>query len=109
MSEAVAGFNWDAGNRKKCQKHGVTAEEIETAFGGPMRVFPDPAHSTVETRYIGIGKAAAGRHILIAFTYRVIEELRFIRPISARFMHSKEIKHYEAQSEGSREATSSKD
>ena len=109
MSEAVAGFNWDAGNRKKCQKHGVTLEEIETAFGGPMRVFPDPGHSTVEIRHVAVGKAAAGRHILIAFTYRIIEEQRFIRPISARFMHSKEITHYEAQIQSSREATSSKD
>lgn len=87
MSESVEGFNWDAGNRKKCQKHGLTLEEIETAFLGPMHVFPDPAHSGLETRYLGIGKTAAGRHILIAFTYRM-KERRFIRPISARFMHS---------------------
>jgi uncharacterized DUF497 family protein len=62
-----------------------------------MRVFPDPAHSAVETRYLSIGTAAAGRHVLIAFTYRAVGEQRFIRPISARFMQAKEIQHYEAQ------------
>jgi uncharacterized DUF497 family protein len=49
MSDALAGFDWDEGNRKKCQKHGVTLDEIEAALSGPMRVFPDPAHSAVET------------------------------------------------------------
>ena len=99
MSDELAGFNWDEGNRKKCRKHGVRLDEIETALGGPIRVFPDPAHSAAETRYLGIGETAAGRHVLIAFTYRVVGEKRFIRPISARFMHAKEIKHYEAQSQ----------
>jgi len=110
MSEAVAGFNWDDGNREKCLKHGVTIEEIESAFrGGMLRLFPDPAHSTSETRYIGIGLSASGRHVLVAYTYREIEKQRFIRPISARFMHAKEIKHYEAQSQKSGETASPQD
>lgn len=98
MIEAVTGFNWDDGNRGKCRKHGVTVEEIESAFrAGTLRIYPDPAHSTSETRFLGIGPVASGRHLLVAFTYREIEKQRFIRPISARFMHAKEIKHYEAQ------------
>jgi|SRR6266853_761008 len=109
MSEPVAGFNWDAGNPKKCQKHGVTLEEIETAFRGSMRVFPDPTHSAAETRYLGIGKTGAGRHVLVAFRYRTLKGQRFIRPISARFMHAKEITHYEAQSQDPRQAPSTKD
>jgi uncharacterized DUF497 family protein len=32
MIEAVEGFNWDNGKREKCLKHGVTVEEIESAF-----------------------------------------------------------------------------
>jgi uncharacterized DUF497 family protein len=72
-------------------------DEIEAALSAPIRVFPDPAHSMVEIRYLGIGTTAVGRHVLIAFTYRVIGEKRFIRPISARFMHDQEIQHYEAQ------------
>ena len=31
-----AGFNWDAGNRKKCQKHGVSIAEIESVFSRPV-------------------------------------------------------------------------
>jgi uncharacterized DUF497 family protein len=30
MSDALAGFDWDDGNREKCQKHGVALEEVET-------------------------------------------------------------------------------
>ena len=52
MTDVLAGFGWDEGNRKKCQKHGVSLDEIEAALSGPMRVFPDPAHSAVETRYL---------------------------------------------------------
>ncbi len=110
MTETVAGFNWDDGNREKCLKHGITVEEIESAFrGGTLRVFPDPAHSTSETRYLGIGLSVAGRHMLVAYTYREIEQQRFIRPISARFMHAKEIKHYEAQSQDPSETAATQD
>jgi len=106
MTEGVCGFNWDDGNREKCRKHGVTLGEIESAFqGSTMRVFPDPAHSVSETRFLGIGRIASGRHLLVAFTYREIRNQRFIRPISARFMHTKEIKHYEAQNSDSSETT----
>ena len=110
MIEAVEGFNWDDGNREKCLKHGVTVEEIESAFrGGTLRVFPDPTHSTSESRYLGIGLTTSGRHVLVAFTFRELEKKRFIRPISARFMHAKEIKHYEAQSQDSGETASPQD
>ena len=109
MTDALAGFDWDEGNRKKCQKHGVTLDEIEAALRGSLRVVPDPAHSAAETRYLGIGTTAAGRHALIAFTYRGVGEQRLIRPISARFMHAKEIQHYEAQSQDPSEAASTQD
>jgi uncharacterized DUF497 family protein len=44
MGDAVVGFDWDDGNRKKCQKHGVTLEEIEATLKASVSVFPDPAH-----------------------------------------------------------------
>ena len=97
MVESVAGFNWDEGNVSKCQKHGVTIDEIEAAFRGLMRAFPADAHPAAETRCLGIGHTASGRHFLVVFTYREIDQRRFVRPISARFMHAKEIRHYEAQ------------
>lgn len=97
MSQSIAGFNWDDGNLPKCQSHGVMLEEIEAAFHGPMHVLPDLVHSIAEARYVGIGRSASGRHLLIAFTYREIDQQRLIRPISARLMHAKEVRHYEAQ------------
>jgi uncharacterized protein len=109
MTDTLAGFDWDERNRKKCRKHGVTLDEIEAALRGPLHVVPDPAQSAAETRYLGIGTTAAGRHVLIAFTYRAVGEQRLIRPISARFMHAKEIQHYEAQSQDPNEAASTQD
>ncbi len=44
MTDALAGFDWDAGNRKKCQKHDVRLDEIEAALTGPRYAwFPIPA------------------------------------------------------------------
>jgi uncharacterized DUF497 family protein len=97
MLEQVAGFDWDEGNRDKCRKHGVTLEQIEQLFRSTPHVFPALKHSKPETRYLAIGRDAEGRHIFVAFTLRNRAGQRLIRPISARFMHAKEIAHYEAQ------------
>lgn len=91
----IAGFDWDEGNRGKCQKHGVPLPALETAFHGGMAIFPDPAHSQDEERFIGLGQTEEGRAIFMAFTLRHIDSLTFIRPISARYMHRKEVEHYE--------------
>jgi uncharacterized DUF497 family protein len=93
----VSGFDWDVGNRGKCRKHGVSIEEIERLFEGSMHVFPDVRHSREETRFIGIGQPAGGRRVLVAFTLRRRRGALLIRPISARYMHANEMKHYEAQ------------
>jgi uncharacterized DUF497 family protein len=97
MAWAFAGFDWDHGNRHKCQKHGVSLAEIESVFLGTFRAFPSPAHSAREARLIGIGMSASGRHVLIAYTHRLKGGLLLIRPISARFMHTREVSHYESQ------------
>jgi len=91
----IDGFDWDAGNRAKCGKHGVTLDEIEAVFRYPHHLFPDPGHSAVETRMLAIGKGAGSRPIFVAFTLRHHGLARLIRPISARFMHAREIEHYE--------------
>lgn len=93
----VAGFDWDLGNRAKCAKHGVTVAEIEGLFRGPVSVFPDPAHSTTEERFKAIGRTAAGRMVFVVFTLRTLRERTLIRPISARYMHRKEIAAYEEE------------
>jgi uncharacterized protein len=93
----VSEFDWDDGNKDKCQKHGVSLAEIEAVFQGRLHVFPDAAHSKAEIRYLGIGQTATCRYVFIAFTVRDHEAKRLIRPISARYMHAKEVKHYETQ------------
>jgi len=91
----IDGFDWDAGNSEKCQKHGVSLLELESAFYNAMSIFPDIAHSQTEERFIAIGKTNEGRYIFVAFTLRYHEKKTFIRPISSRYMHTKEIEHYE--------------
>jgi uncharacterized protein len=93
----VAGFDWDEGNRKKSQEHGVSLMEIEAVFHGTVHVFPDPTHSRGEERFIAIGKTPAGRNVFIAFTLRTFVNEARIRPISARYMHRREVAHYEKE------------
>jgi uncharacterized DUF497 family protein len=92
---STGGFDWDDGNRSKCQQHGVSIAEIETLFGHGPRVAPDPKHSADEHRLIAVGKTGAGRPLFVAFTMRTKEGRRLIRPVSARYMHAREIAAYE--------------
>lgn len=91
----IDGFDWDAGNSEKCQKHGVSLAELESAFHHSMSVFPDIAHSQREERFIAIGKTSAGRYVFAAFTLRYQGNKTLIRPISSRYMHTKEVEYYE--------------
>mgnify|MGYP001546827054 CR=1 FL=1 len=89
----IAGFDWDAGNWPKCGKHGVSREEIEEVLSGTPAVMADPHPD--EPRMRAIGKTTAGRHVFLVFMLRKIDSLTKLRPISARYMHEKEIAHYE--------------
>lgn len=93
-------FDWDRGNRAKCQKHGLSVAEIEALFSRPLAILPDISHSQKEGRYLAIGKSENGRGVFIAFTFRRKGEEHFIRPISARYMHRKEMKAYEKENPG---------
>jgi len=97
MPDVISGFDWDDGNRLKCQKHGLTIADIEAVFDGTVWVFPAAARAVAETRYLGIGRTEGGRYVFIAYTLRLVGDATLIRPISARFMHAKEVKHFEAQ------------
>ncbi len=92
----VSGFQWDEGNKEKCRKHGVSLDVIEDIFTRPVMTFPDD-HSDAETRFKVIGKAKDNRHIFVVFTLRRDDENLLIRPISARYMHQKEITAYEKE------------
>jgi uncharacterized protein len=95
MDLKVAGLDWDEGNRAKCQKHGVSIAQIEALFVRGPRIAPDIKHSSPEDRFIAVGAADAGRPIFVAFTLRLTGRGWLIRPISARYMHAREIEKYE--------------
>lgn len=91
----ISGFDWDSGNWPKCGKHGVSREEIEQVLLGEPAVMPDTCPD--EPRMRAIGKTLAGRYVFLVFMMREIDGWIKLRPISARYMHKKEISHYESQ------------
>lgn len=91
------GFDWDKGNWPKCAKHGLSKDEIEFALmNGPL-VMADRSPQTSETRFNAIGRTQAGKHVFIVFSLHEKASVELLRPISARYMHRKEIDHYEQQ------------
>ncbi|MGF1612068.1 MAG: BrnT family toxin [Kiloniellales bacterium] len=97
MELSVAGFEWDQGNWPKCGKHGVSRDEIEALFSRSPAVYADAKHSLEEQRLLAIGTTEAGRWLLVAFALRRYQDETVIRPISARYMHRREVSHYERQ------------
>lgn len=100
MRGRISGFDWDDGNRSKCERHGVSAAEIEALFDQPVLIVPDETHSRGEARLRAIGKTARGRSVFLVFTLRERDGERLIRPITARFMHRKEVASYEEENPG---------
>jgi uncharacterized protein len=66
-----------------------------------MQIFPAKQVLQRETRYAAVGLNGQGGHVFVVFTVRGHGGLTLIRPISARFMHEKETRHYERQKKGS--------
>lgn len=95
----VTGFDWDRGNQAKCQKHGVSIEAIESLFAQQVAIFPDDTHSEQEQRFRAVGWTKENRAVFVVFTLRCQDNEPdgdlLIRPISARYMHKKEIESYE--------------
>jgi len=90
----IIGFNWDDGNARKNEKHGVsTAEAEQVFFNVPLLLLDDASHSQKEPRLHALGKTDEGRMLHITFTLRQAGQL--IRVISARDMHRKERAIYE--------------
>ncbi len=91
----ISRFEWDAGNLAKCQSHGVTTEEIEHVLDNDPFLVPDYEHSHQEERSIAVGLNASGRPVFVVFTLRMLDGRELVRPVSARYMHRKEIERYE--------------
>ena len=84
-------FDWDHGNSTKCEKHGLTRYLIEGFFHAGPAIAPDPVHSTAtEQRFIAVGLTPEGRAAFVAFCVRD----GHIRPVSARYMHAREVARY---------------
>ncbi len=70
----------------------ATGGRFRVFLEGQARIAPDVTHSSsTESRHIAKGQVD-GRSLFVAFVLRV----RRIRPISARYMHEKEARRYEA-------------
>ena len=90
----ITGFDWDDGNTRKNEKHGVsTAEAEQVFFNAPLLMLADAKHSDREARFHALGRTDEGRLLHMAFTLR--EAGGKIRVISARDMHRKERTIYE--------------
>ena len=90
----IAGFDWDEGNARKNDKHGVsTAEAEQVFFNEPLLLVDDIRHSEAETRFHALGRTDNGRLLQITFTLRA--EGTRIRVISACDMHRKERANYD--------------
>jgi uncharacterized protein len=91
---AVIGFEWNDGNARKNERHGVSMAEAEQVFfNSPLLLLPDPKHSESELRLHALVKTTAGRRLHITLTLRV--DGTMIRVISARDLHRKERMIYE--------------
>lgn len=95
---AFSGFEWNEGNRRKCQTHGVSIGEIEHVLThAETLIRPDPKNSQNETRFLAIGRTPDGRYTFVVFTPRQHAGGTRLRPISARYMHAREIRKYEQE------------
>ena len=90
----IRGFEWDKGNSRKNEKHGVSMAEAEQVFfNAPLLLLEDLKHSSHEPRFHALGITDERRPLHIAFTLRHAGEK--LRVISARDMHRKERAIYE--------------
>jgi hypothetical protein len=90
----ITGFDWDDGNARKNEKHGVSQAEAEQVFfNEPLVLIEDAGHSTHEPRFHALGTTDEGRLLHITFTLRF--DTTLLRVVSARDMHRNERVIYE--------------
>jgi uncharacterized DUF497 family protein len=88
------GFDWDEGNARKNDKHGVSKSEVEQVFlNVSLLLADDIKHSQRERRFHALGRTDQDRWLQVTFAER--EGGTLIRPISARAMSRKERAVYE--------------
>jgi uncharacterized DUF497 family protein len=90
-------LEWDPKKAaENLRKHEVSFNEAATVFGDYLSVsVADPAHSSVEYRYIIVGTSTRGRALLVCYTERGGRT----RLISARRLTASEKRDYEENQE----------
>jgi hypothetical protein len=92
------------GNRTKCLGHGLSIAEIEYVLAhSETFIVPNLKLFENEPRFIAIGRNPSGRYVFVVFTPRQRNNLMVWRPISARYMHRKEIIQYEKEISGAQD------
>ena len=85
----ISGFDWDEGNARKNEKHGVSMAQAEQVFfNSPLLVLEDAIHSEDEMRLHALGITDEKRALHVTLTLR--QSGKLIRVISARDMSRKE-------------------
>ncbi len=92
--KGVSSFEWDEANISHIAKHNVIPDEAEEVFSDVDNVQDENiGHSTVEKRFLIIGKSQEGRLLYQIFTRRGDK----IRVISSRDINKKEVALYEKE------------
>ena len=91
-------FEWDPAKAASNErKHGVSFGEAATVFADELLMsVRDDDHATIEERWISQGQSNNGRLLIVAHTYRELDESATrVRIISARLATPRERRSYE--------------
>ncbi len=98
MTEALFDIVWDDTKaRSNLLKHGVSFAQAASVVIDPLAltVF-DTAHSEAEERWYTLGQTSAGRLLVVAHTYQILDtNITRVRLISARYATRQERRQYE--------------
>ncbi|KAF0124954.1 MAG: hypothetical protein FD189_2004 [Elusimicrobia bacterium] len=78
-------LDWDEANIAHVARHNITPDEVDEAFKEKHLIF-----KSRDGRYMLLGRSAAGRYLMVAFTVKV----GVARVITARDMNHAEKKRY---------------
>lgn len=92
-------FEWDPRKAEaNAVKHGVAFDAAVTVFLDPDALDgPDLEHSSAESRFRRLGRAADGQVLIVAYTLRRSGDVETIRIISARRASRRERAAYAAR------------
>jgi uncharacterized DUF497 family protein len=89
VPDSAKGFDWDPHNAGHVARHGVTPAEVEEALERAHVIIP-ARNMHGEKRWKLLGRSAAGRYPVVAFTIRDGR----LRPVTAHTMNQRERRIY---------------